>query len=539
MNDITYQPYNETRKTIANRLSDLKKSLRDVDIKKSNIKTSGYATAKSFKNKMELRSFNKPKNNSNRNQGKLDFKKPKTSINTNLPKIKNNKVKMKKSKRDIEKEGSYTNIALKKAQNFTIKEKQTNTDRKTYNKRSMNVERELFEKYKKNIMKEDKVVVRNSKQNVIIPTTKLQSNAFLDRSQTSNQFQGYNVNYSMPIKNGEKKKINNAVRMQRRKMDRYAADIQKRARSNMKALKRSMRVMDRSMNQKKRDFTSVKPLKIPMEINKDHQHTMDKLQKRFQTGSLVGQGAFSCIYKAYDKENDLNVILKITKSKKNELEKEFNMINALNHDNIIKVYDIIEEKKSPNAVLVMEFGGNKNLKEYQMIQPNKSIPEDLAIDIISKLIDALVHMHDNRIAHSDLKMENISINLKSSYLIKLVDFGFADKYEGEKVDDFLCGTTGYMSPQLLAGRAYSPFKSDVWALGVLIYKMLFYMFPFKGKTEAEVLNKVKLKRLNFPSNIKVSSGIKKFIGSLLVFDETNRPTMEEARLVFKSIIMRE
>ena len=92
---------------------------------------------------------------------------------------------------------------------------------------------------------------------------------------------------------------------------------------------------------------------------------------------------------------------------------------------------------------------------------------------------------------------------------------------------------GYMSPQILAKKKFDPFKADIWALGILTYKMLFNLFPYKGKSEDEIYRKIKGSKLNFPSTIKASKSIKNFISFLLNKKEKERPNIQEVFLKFE------
>ena len=293
---------------------------------------------------------------------------------------------------------------------------------------------------------------------------------------------------------------------------------------------------DKSVPQQRTVLKSIRLEKVTLPINKEHEKAMNNIGHRYVDYELMGQGSFSCIYKAIDRVSRKPVAMKITKSKKNELEREFSLLRALAHPNIIKGVDLIEDISSGQSILIMEFGGPKNLKEYQITLENKVIPEPLAIRLVERIIDALGHMHANHIAHCDIKVENIGIDQNSPWLVKLLDFGFADVFK-EKVDSFFCGTTAYMSPQLLAHRPFCPFKADVWALGVLIYKLVFYMFPFKGKSDDDVLSRIKLGNVNFPSNIRCSAGLRGLLKLCFTIDESKRPSMTQVKEYFISNVL--
>ena len=88
-------------------------------------------------------------------------------------------------------------------------------------------------------------------------------------------------------------------------------------------------------------------------------------------------------------------------------------------------------------------------------------------------------MHSQKIAHRDIKLENILIDNRDR--VKIIDFGFSvnykDKMGGLKMH---CGTPNYMAPEIVQKKAYNPTCVDVWALGVLLYRMVAGVYPISG-----------------------------------------------------------
>ena len=93
-----------------------------------------------------------------------------------------------------------------------------------------------------------------------------------------------------------------------------------------------------------------------------------------------------------------------------------------------------------------------------------------------QLIDAVSYIHDQNIAHRDIKLENIL--LTKSGVVKLIDFGFAISSNGPLKT--FCGTPTYMAPELVRRAEYFGPSVDKWALGVLIYRMVSGWYPFRG-----------------------------------------------------------
>lgn len=99
-----------------------------------------------------------------------------------------------------------------------------------------------------------------------------------------------------------------------------------------------------------------------------------------------------------------------------------------------------------------------------------------------------MYCHQREIAHRDIKLENILIMNKK--LIKLIDFGFSISIKDKGRLNLFCGTPSYMPPEIVSKVAYYGKPADVWALGILLYKMVAGYFPFKGRNDRELFWKI-------------------------------------------------
>ena len=262
-----------------------------------------------------------------------------------------------------------------------------------------------------------------------------------------------------------------------------------------------------------------------MITNKQHERVLAKMQKKFHIMEVLGQGAFSFIYKAQDLKRDKVVALKITKEKENTLKREYDILRQLDHKNIMKAYGYIREPMTDETILIMEYTGQKTLKQVQEESENNILPEKTVIRYSYYLLTALVYMHSLKISHSDIKTDNIAI-LEDEDMPKLIDFGFSNLHQ-KRVSGIFCGTATFMSPEILARKTYSAFKADVWALGVLIFKMLFNEYPYKAKNEQALLQKIRCNDLKFGSKHNASYKMKSFLKFILIDKEEDRPTMKK------------
>lgn len=199
---------------------------------------------------------------------------------------------------------------------------------------------------------------------------------------------------------------------------------------------------------------------------------------------LIGEGGMGGVYLAEDLELHRNVALKVvrpgagsTQPDSEALRKEGRAIAALNHPNIVSVFDLIEHEG--RLIMVMEWIDGVTLTS----RLGQVTPDELRC-IAIELAAALAAAHQVGVIHGDIKPSNVIIGRDGR--TRLLDFGIARRLEDSPaVTNDYSGTVPYMSPELLRGASHSP-QSDLWALGILLYELATGTRPFRGDYEAAI-----------------------------------------------------
>ena len=211
--------------------------------------------------------------------------------------------------------------------------------------------------------------------------------------------------------------------------------------------------------------------------------------------------------------------------KHHSIEKQFRLIQTLDHPCILKIFEFYEDFS--NYYLVMEYVNGGDL--YSKIEKTKKFSEETAAKIIKQLLSALAYMHSKNIAHRDIKPENILIEEKNGAMaLKLIDFDTCIKVAPSTKLKGIFGTVYYMAPEVIEG--YYNEKCDVWSTGVILYSLLTKSFPYGGHSDNEIMNNITSSRLNLEilQTDGVSAEAISLVKKLLKFNKKKRLTASEA-----------
>ncbi|XP_028593692.2 myosin light chain kinase family member 4 isoform X1 [Podarcis muralis] len=235
-------------------------------------------------------------------------------------------------------------------------------------------------------------------------------------------------------------------------------------------------------------------------------------------GEVLGGGRFGQVHRCEEKSTGLKLAAKIIKARaakeKDEVKNEINVMNQLNHANLIQLYDAFESKN--DIVLVMEYVEGGELFD-RIIDENCNLSEIDTILFIKQICEGVQYMHQMYILHLDLKPENILCVNRETNQIKIIDFGLARRYKPREKLKVNFGTPEFLAPEVV-NYDFVSFPTDMWSIGVIAYMLLSGLSPFLGDDDNETLNNILACRWNFDDQEfeKVSEEAKDFITKLLI-----------------------
>ena len=259
---------------------------------------------------------------------------------------------------------------------------------------------------------------------------------------------------------------------------------------------------------------------------------------------VLGDGATSLVYLGENSSKQKFAIKRIPKfkmlSKQNIIIKEAEICFKLNHNNIIKYYEIYEDINFINIVMEL---GDTDLFEFIIKSPLGMIPEDLVIDFLIQILEAINYLHNiKNIVHCDIKPENFVIKFDKKNgnkpILKLVDFGNWRKkpINKERLFNF-CGTKEYMPPEALENNGFNE-KVDEWAAGIIMFNMLTGTDPFSSDNDSEYRDNIKFKEIkfNYIKNEKLRELNKKLLNRFVAKRIAAKEALKEIKQIKNDLI---
>ncbi|XP_050314205.1 serine/threonine-protein kinase nekl-2-like [Anthonomus grandis grandis] len=244
----------------------------------------------------------------------------------------------------------------------------------------------------------------------------------------------------------------------------------------------------------------------------------------------LGRGTFGIVYICSVKHNKQKLVVKeipidLVSDDIKRAKNEATILKTLNHPNVIKYLD--SYIKNFSFYIVMEYACHGNLQHYIMKRKadHNYLEAQAVMDFFCQILMGLNHIHDKGIVHRDLKSENIFITGINSNVLKIGDFGISKEMKNGNGDNIcantVIGTCNYMAPEIFDGKPYDN-KTDIWALGCILYQLCQLEKMFEG-TVSNVVLSIASAKLKCVDTKRYGHQMQKLLDLLMKTDPSQRP----------------
>ena len=253
--------------------------------------------------------------------------------------------------------------------------------------------------------------------------------------------------------------------------------------------------------------------------------------KDYEIIEELGSGSYGIVYKVRKKNEKEELVLKqislvgLQEKERQYIETEAKLLSELNSKYIVKYIDSFNEKNRLNIVMEYCNEGDleKFLEEHKKNKKIKHLSEELIWKLFLQISIGMAYLHSKRILHRDLK--SLNIFLTNHLQVKIGDLGVARQLEKGKFATTFIGTPYYLSPEICDNKEYNE-KSDVWALGCILYELCTFNHPFDAKSQGALILKIINEPVKDISN-DFSQSMKNLIKLLLEKDDIIRPSIKD------------
>lgn len=258
-----------------------------------------------------------------------------------------------------------------------------------------------------------------------------------------------------------------------------------------------------------------------------------KIRDHYRIGKVLGSGAFGevrlCLHKDTQTQRAVKVLRKnlLDDKEMDMLKNEIAILKDMDHPNIVKMYEFLEDEKRIYIVTEICKGGEL----FDEILSRSKFDEKDAAVVMRQLLSAINYCHKKNIVHRDLKPENMLLEQdKDLEKLKIVDFGTSLSFDPDRALDEKLGTAYYIAPEVIK-KSYNE-KCDLWSCGVIMYILLSGEPPFndpKADNEA-IMKKVEKGKYDISKGVwkTVSKEAKDLIKKLLIYSPDDRISAEDA-----------
>ena len=251
--------------------------------------------------------------------------------------------------------------------------------------------------------------------------------------------------------------------------------------------------------------------------------------KDYEIVKELGRGSYAKAYLVSKTISDLNKEYYVVKQinlegmsieEKNTFKNEANILSKIKSEFVVKFYESFEENNCYN--IVMEYCGGGDLE--QLLIERKKIPlnENFIWKVFIQIVIGLGELHKMNILHRDIKTSNIFLTKNND--VKIGDLGIAKELIQKRYASTLIGTPYYLSPEICKEKPYNE-KSDIWALGCILYELCTFEHPFDANNQIALIKKILTSKPK-PISITFDVNFNKIVMKLLQKDMSKRPSCQ-------------
>nr|XP_033782686.1 NUAK family SNF1-like kinase 1 [Geotrypetes seraphini] len=257
---------------------------------------------------------------------------------------------------------------------------------------------------------------------------------------------------------------------------------------------------------------------------KKHQHK-HSVKHRYEVMETLGKGTYGKVNRAMEKGTGRMVAIKSIRKEKItdeldrvHLQREIEITALLKHDHIVQIYEVFENKDK--IIIVMEYASNGELYDY--VNKRQRIVENEARRFFRQIVSAVHYCHKKGVVHRDLKLENILLD--ENLNVKLADFGLSNVFQKNQFLETYCGSPLYAAPEIINGLPYQGPEVDCWALGVLLYALVYGAMPFDNSSYKTLSEQISSGEYRKSPHLSGACGL---IDWMLTVNTKGRATVED------------
>lgn len=210
-----------------------------------------------------------------------------------------------------------------------------------------------------------------------------------------------------------------------------------------------------------------------------------------------------------------------------DLKREILIMKKMKHSNIVTLSEVIDDPTGSKLLLVMEYLEGGPIMSRESLDNCERLPESLVFRYFREMVQALDYLHSQHVVHGDLKPENVLVSANGE--VKLSDFGCSKVIvSGNEYLERCNGTPAFLAPEMMKPNTrYRGTPTDVYAMGVCLYTLLYGRIPFRASNLYQLFQVVQNENVSFPEDIRISDSLKDLLMKLLIKNPKERIKLSE------------